>query len=100
MKRPMVSGVLCKRGRASCETQRRRRGASEELASHANVDVVPAEISMRRDRTWRKLHTVFYSHALHAAAVHGCDAATVTPSGDEMRLLLAETALAGSGCAT
>ena len=59
MKRPMVSGVLYERGRASCQPQWRRGGAPEGLCSHSNVDVVPAKISMRRDRTWHKPHTVF-----------------------------------------
>ena len=34
--------------------------------ARANVDVVLAGISMRRDRTWRKPHTVF-ADALHGA---------------------------------
>ena len=40
----------------------------KSFACHADVDVVAAGISMRRDRTWRKPHTTFCSHASHAAA--------------------------------
>ena len=89
-------GVLYKCGRASCQAHWRRDGAIEELYSHANVDVGPAEISMHRDRTWRKPHSLLLTPCM---PLHGGEAATVTPSGDEKRLLPAETALACSGCA-
>ena len=68
MKRTMVSGVLCKRGRASCQTQWRRGGAPEELASHANVDVVPAERSACAGIEPGASRTESFAHALHAAA--------------------------------
>ena len=48
---------------------------------HADIDVVLARISKRRDRTWRKPHRPF-AHTPRMP-LHGCEAATVTPSGDK-----------------
>ena len=42
-------------------------------ACHADVDVVVAGISMRRDRTWRKPHTVFADVSHAAARLQGSD---------------------------
>ena len=63
---------------------------------HADIDVVLARISMRRDRTWHKPHRLQLTPCM---LLHGCEAATVTPSGDKKTLFPAETALDGSGCA-
>ena len=97
MKRPMVSGVLYERGRASCQPQWRRGGAPEEL-----LPWLLRLICARKDQHAQGSNLAQAAHGLQlmpCMMLHFCEAATATPSGDKNMLLQAGTALAGSGSA-
>ena len=67
--------MVCSAKAAGCAVSRGDVGKAHlnSIIWHADIDVVLAQISMRRDRTWRKPHTVFADVSHAAARLQGSD---------------------------